>query len=143
MPEKTPLRPVIHGRIERDGYTIEKVFFASAPGHYVSGNLYRPAGRASGSNGAGSGANAGVGAGAAASVKRPGVLSPHGHWPGPVLPSRVRADGRLYQRPEADAHDKVKAGGDQTFEGARHPHQARAAGLARLGAVVFMFDMVG
>src|SRR5579871_3501489 len=42
LPEKTPLNPVIHGKIERDGYTIEKVFFASMPGHYVSGNLYRP-----------------------------------------------------------------------------------------------------
>ena len=34
--------PVIHGKIDRDDYTIEKVFFASMPGHYVSGNLYRP-----------------------------------------------------------------------------------------------------
>ncbi len=42
MPEKTPLNAVIHGKIERDGYTIEKVFFASYPGHYVTGNLYRP-----------------------------------------------------------------------------------------------------
>jgi hypothetical protein len=125
MPEKMPLRPVIHGRIVRDGYTIEKVFFASAPGHYVSGNLYRPAGAQ------------------AASVKRPGVLSPHGHWPGKELPSGVRTDGRLYERPEADAREKVKAGGDKTLEGARYPHQARAAGLAKLGAVVFMFDMVG
>ena len=49
MPEKTPLTPVIHGKIERDGYTIEKVFFASAPGHYVSGNLYRPTAGAAGS----------------------------------------------------------------------------------------------
>src|SRR5262249_61920687 len=45
LPEKTPLNPVIHGKIERDGYTIEKVFFASYPGHYVCGNLYRPAGQ--------------------------------------------------------------------------------------------------
>jgi hypothetical protein len=122
MPEKMPLKPVIHGKIVRDGYTIEKVFFASAPGHYVSGNLYRPTG---------------------AGAKRPGVLSPHGHWPGAELPSGVRADGRLYERPEADAREKVAAGGDKTFEGARYPHQARAAGLAKLGAVVFMFDMVG
>src|SRR5262245_2247953 len=32
MPEKMPLNPVIHGKIERDGYTIEKVYFASMPG---------------------------------------------------------------------------------------------------------------
>src|SRR5215213_3578296 len=61
MPEKTPLKPVIHGKIERDGYTVERVFFASMPGHYVSGNLYRPTGRGEG--------------------KRPAVLNPHGHWP--------------------------------------------------------------
>ena len=59
LPEKTPLNPVIHGKIDRDGYTIEKVFFASTPGHYVSGNLYRPA---------------------SATGKLPGVLFAHGHW---------------------------------------------------------------
>ena len=59
MPEKTPLHAVIHGKIDRDDYTIEKVFFASTPGHYVSGNLYRPKGK---------------------SGKLPGVLCPHGHW---------------------------------------------------------------
>src|SRR4051794_11127688 len=45
LPEKTPPNPVVHGKIERDGYTVEKVFFASTPGHYVCGNLYRPAGK--------------------------------------------------------------------------------------------------
>src|SRR5688572_28921787 len=45
MPEKTPLKPVIHGKIDRDEYTIEKVYFASLPGHYVTGNLYRPRGK--------------------------------------------------------------------------------------------------
>ncbi len=59
LPEKTPLQPVIHGKIDRDAYTIEKVFFASMPGHYVSGNLYRPKGKTG---------------------KLPGVLCPHGHW---------------------------------------------------------------
>jgi len=58
MPDRPPLRPVIHGRIERDGYTVEKVFFASLPGHYVTGSLYRPTG---------------------ARGKVPGVLCPHGH----------------------------------------------------------------
>ena len=32
MPEKTPLNAVVHGKIDRDGYTIEKVFFASHAG---------------------------------------------------------------------------------------------------------------
>src|SRR6516165_1043474 len=59
MPPKTPLNPVIHGKIDREEYTIEKVFFASYPGHYVSGNLYRPKGK---------------------SGKLPGVLCPDGHW---------------------------------------------------------------
>src|SRR5262245_918638 len=65
MPEKTPLHAVIHGKIERDGYTIEKVFFASYPGHYVCGNLYRPAPAADPSKPVG---------------KHPAVLCPHGHW---------------------------------------------------------------
>lgn len=58
-PPKGPLNAVIHGRIERDGYTIEKVCFASMPGHYVSGNLYRPTGKTG---------------------RLPAVLCPHGHW---------------------------------------------------------------
>src|SRR5579884_1285323 len=59
LPPKTDLHPVIHGKIDRDEYTIEKVFFASYPGFYVTGNLYRPKNR---------------------SGKLPGVLCPHGHW---------------------------------------------------------------
>src|SRR5258708_2724963 len=31
MPTKTPLNPVIHGKIDRPEYTVEKVFFESAP----------------------------------------------------------------------------------------------------------------
>ncbi|WP_442506454.1 acetylxylan esterase [Novipirellula sp. SH528] len=42
MPTKTPLNSVIHGKIQRDGYTVEKVYFESAPGFFVTGNLYRP-----------------------------------------------------------------------------------------------------
>jgi hypothetical protein len=59
MPDKVPIKAVIHGKIERDGYTVEKVFFASLPGHYVCGNLYRPTGKTG---------------------KLPAVLCPHGHW---------------------------------------------------------------
>jgi hypothetical protein len=60
LPAKTPLAAHIFGKIERDGYSVEKVFFQSWPGFYVGGNLYRPLGRGRG--------------------PFPGVLNPHGHW---------------------------------------------------------------
>src|SRR5581483_11134903 len=112
MPEKVPLKPVIHGKIDRDEYTIEKVFFASYPGHYVCGNLYRPKGK--------------IG-------KLPGVLCPHGHW----------ANGRFFDAGEKEAARQIAQGGEQTMAGARHPLQARCAQLARMGCVVFHYDMVG
>ncbi|HUH63669.1 MAG TPA: acetylxylan esterase, partial [Terracidiphilus sp.] len=60
MPEKTPLHPQIFGKLESDGYTIEKVLIEPLPGFYLGGNLYRPR------NG---------------QAKHPGVLNPQGHWP--------------------------------------------------------------
>lgn len=112
MPPKTPLNPVIHGKIDRDDYTIEKVFFASYPGHYVSGNLYRPKNKAG---------------------KLPGVLCPHGHWP----------DGRFYERSDDEARKQIDEGAEKTMQGAKYPLQARCAMLARMGCVVFHYDMVG
>lgn len=118
MPEKTPLKAVIHGKIDRDDYTIEKVFFASYPGHYVSGNLYRP--KASGGR-------------QQPEPRHPAVLSPHGHWP----------NGRFFERNEKDAQKEIDIGAEKTMEGARYPLQARCAQLARMGCVVFHYDMVG
>jgi dienelactone hydrolase len=112
LPEKTPLKPVIHGKIDRDEYTIEKVFFASYPGHYVSGNLYRPKGKAG---------------------KLPGVLCPHGHW----------ANGRFFEADVKTVASQIQQGAEKTPEGAKYPLQARCAQLARLGCVVFHYDMVG
>lgn len=42
LPERTPLKPTITGRLERDGYTVEKLHFQSRPGLYVTANLYLP-----------------------------------------------------------------------------------------------------
>src|SRR5215207_310059 len=42
MPTKTPLYAVLHGKIVRPDYTVEMVYFESAPGFFVTGNLYRP-----------------------------------------------------------------------------------------------------
>ena len=43
MPGKTPLRPRVFGRMERPGYTVEKVHLQPWPGFYLGGNLFRPA----------------------------------------------------------------------------------------------------
>ncbi|MHC4595042.1 MAG: alpha/beta hydrolase [Planctomycetota bacterium] len=42
FPHRTPLRPRITGRIDRDIYTVEKVLFESRPNFLVSANLYLP-----------------------------------------------------------------------------------------------------
>jgi dienelactone hydrolase len=52
-----PLKPRVFGRIEREGYSVEKVEFQSLPGFYCYGNLYRPTTKG----------------------PHPGVLCPHGH----------------------------------------------------------------
>ncbi len=43
MPEKSPLKATVTGRVEQPGYTIEKLHFQSLPGLYVTANLYLPA----------------------------------------------------------------------------------------------------
>ncbi|MEN9674317.1 MAG: hypothetical protein RIS76_213, partial [Verrucomicrobiota bacterium] len=43
MPTRNPLNPQIHGRVDQGEYTVEKVYFESLPGFFVTGNLYRPA----------------------------------------------------------------------------------------------------
>jgi hypothetical protein len=112
MPEKTPLNAVIYGRIEQPGYTIEKVYFESFPGFYVTGNLYRPE---------------------KVSGRAPGILSPHGHW----------ADGRFYDAGQANVLREIVQGAERFEDGGRSPMQARCVQLARMGCVVFHYDMIG
>jgi dienelactone hydrolase len=42
MPERTPLLPVITGKLEHDDFTVEKLCFQSEPHLYVTANLYLP-----------------------------------------------------------------------------------------------------
>lgn len=112
MPTKTPLNPVIHGRIDRDSYTVEKVYFESVPGFFVTGNLYRPKGK---------------------SGKVPGVLCPHGHW----------TDGRFTDAGIDGVRKDIVMGGERFEEGGRSPLQSRCVQLARMGCVVFHYDMIG
>ncbi len=56
---RTELNARVFGRLERDGYTVEKVVFESWPGLFVTGNLYRPTG---------------------VTGRVPAIACPHGHW---------------------------------------------------------------
>lgn len=112
MPTKTPLNAVVHGRVDRGDYTVEKVYFESLPGFFVTGNLYRPKGQEG---------------------KLPGVLCPHGHW----------ANGRFYDTGLGSVRDEIKQGAEKFEEGGRSPLQARCVQLARMGCVVFHYDMIG
>jgi len=44
MPPRTPLKARTVGKIDGDGFRIEKVIFESQPGHLVTANLYLPTG---------------------------------------------------------------------------------------------------
>ncbi len=112
MPIKTPLNPVIHGRTDQGDYTIEKAYFESFPGFYVTGSLYRPK---------------------APKGKVPGVLCPHGHW----------ANGRFYDIGENGVRRQIVQGAERFENGGRSPLQARCMQLARMGCVVFHYDMIG
>lgn len=41
-PEKTPLHARVMGKVEREGYTLEKIIFESRPNFLVTANLYLP-----------------------------------------------------------------------------------------------------
>ena len=112
MPTKSPLNPVIHGKIDQGDYTVEKVYFESIPGFYVTGNLYRP------KDGTG---------------RRPGVLSPHGHFPG----------GRFQDVGRNAVRQQIVQGAERFEEGGRSFMQSRCVQLARMGCVVFHYDMIG
>jgi hypothetical protein len=86
---RTPLHPEVFGKVERDGYSIEKVVLETLPGFTLSGNLYRPVDKPG---------------------RLPALLCPHGHW----KEGRVNVDV-----------------------------QQRCIRWAKLGCVVFLYDMVG
>ena len=112
MPAKTPLEAVIHGLVRRQDYTVEKVFFQSYPGFYVTGSLYRPA---------------------KLKAKMPGILCPHGHW----------RDARFYDKGIDEVREEIVIGSERFEEGGRNQIQARCVQLARMGCVVFNYDMIG
>lgn len=112
--ELNPVKPQIYGKIERDDYTIEKCIFESLPGLYVTGNLYRPKNLDP-------------------SKKVPGVLCPHGHW----------SNARFYDPPATEVKQLLATGAERFENAARNHIQARCVHLARMGCVVYHWDMLG
>ncbi len=112
-PTRTPLNAVVHGRIEGDDYTVEKVSFESMPGLFVTGNLYRPRGEAA--------------------LKRPAILCPHGHWD----------EARFQVLGNAEIAKEIASGGEFLPNGGRSMFQSLGVRLARMGCVAFVIDMLG
>ncbi|MBI1374467.1 MAG: acetylxylan esterase [Phycisphaera sp.] len=115
-PTRTPLNAVVYGKVEREGYTVERVFFEAVPGHFVTGSLYRPTGDR----------------GVNKDGLRPAVLSPHGHW----------SNGRFYDAGEQGVRNQIAIGAERFEVGGRYPIQARCVQLARMGCIVFQYDML-
>jgi dienelactone hydrolase len=123
MPEPRPLNPSVHGTIHKGpeakgnegtgGYTVSNVSFESAPGLFVTGNLYRPLGIEE-------------------NQKVPAVLFAHGHW-----------QNARHADQDAAATRKEIANGEERFEeGGRSRFQSLCVQLARMGCVVWQWDML-
>ncbi len=111
MPTKTPLNAVIHGKIDQGEYTVEKVYFESAPGFFVTGNLYKPA---------------------KITGKVPAVLFAHGHW----------KDARLSEAGDAELRGEIATGQERFEQGGRSRFQSMCVQLARMGCIVWQWDML-
>ncbi|MHC4880418.1 MAG: alpha/beta hydrolase family protein, partial [Planctomycetota bacterium] len=112
MPERPAIEAEIHGRVERDDYTVDRVIFESSPGLLVTGSLYKPK---------------------KIDGKAPAILCPHGHW----------ATGRFHDHGDAGIKRELDSDAEVFAVGGRHPLQARCVQLARMGCIVFLYDMQG
>ncbi len=59
LPERKPLKVIVHSHREYDGYSVENVALETMPGFFCTGNLYRPLKQ---------------------EKSGPGILCPHGHF---------------------------------------------------------------
>ncbi len=64
---------------------------------------------------------------------RPAVLCPHGHW----------ENGRFYDAGDAALKKEIAFGAERFDPSGRYPLQARCVQLARMGCIVFHYDMLG
>jgi hypothetical protein len=121
MPDLSQKPAVIHGLRKMDGYTVEKVYFESLEGFYVTGSLYRPL-------------NSSATVDSKSNQKRrPLVLMPHGHW----------EDGRFYNAKPKEVSELLATGAERFTNAAINHMQAHCVQLARMGVIVFQYDMIG
>lgn len=113
MPTKQPLNAVVHGKVERDDYTVERVILQTGEGLYCTGSLYRPKAPPQG--------------------KRPAVLCAHGHWANARFMGHTEAQMKIELETKAEVHPI----------GGRYFLQAIPVQLARMGCVAFFYDMLG
>ena len=119
-PEPPPRRckAVMHGKIELDDYTVEKVYFESRAGFFVTGSLYRP------KSGVGS---VGRTAGALVCCVRTAI----GRTAGFTTPAM---QGRRSRSPR-ERRNSMPAAAVRC--------RRAVSQLARMGCVVFHYDMIG
>jgi len=60
LPDRLPLEVHRGGKLERDDYTVERIYWQTWPDYYAAGRLYMPTD---------------------AEWPAPAILNPHGHWP--------------------------------------------------------------
>lgn len=74
LPERIPLNVHRAGKLVREGYTVERIYWQTWPGYYAAGRLYMPIN---------------------AQFPAPAILNPHGHWENgnrnPVVQARLIA----------------------------------------------------
>ncbi|MEM7697953.1 MAG: acetylxylan esterase [Verrucomicrobiota bacterium] len=118
-PKRPQSEPLISPPTDHDGFQIYRVAVESFQGHWVTGNLFTPP------------------EGFRGEQNRPGVLCPHGHW----------KDGRFYDlathRGEQAVRNELAIGAERFETAARNPILARCVQLARMGCIVFVYDMIG
>jgi hypothetical protein len=112
-PPRPAINATVHGDVEREGVRIQRVYFESSPGLFVTGSLFKPL--------------------EDDAKPRAAILSPHGHW----------ANGRFYDAGDAQVKKEIAAGAEKYEKGGRYPLQARCMQLARMGCIVFHYDMIG
>ncbi|MEM6688885.1 MAG: acetylxylan esterase [Planctomycetota bacterium] len=116
MPTRGPVDAQVFGRLEKDGYSIEKVIIDAPAGHRITGLLFRPSEENDRLN---------------VNGHRPAILCPHGHG------------GRNQRLSEREIAEQMAAQRERYNASGQLPKIARCVTLARLGCTSFIFDMIG